>query len=177
MSRSRPLSCCDSGFGQASFGDSHWSCACIGPLITHQFGLSEMAVELVLLAGAGAVVSASDYQPPAETTDRRVAASASRPALYIQADARYHNRVGLPRHVNTPFSASSCVSETRVRASSFGMGVHALRSPKIGPRRKGDFVRLIERTQGGMNSKLHAVGDANGRPFALFMTAGQVNVS
>lgn len=57
------------------------------------------------------------------------------------------------------------------------MGVHALRSPKIGPRRKGDFVRLIERTQGGMNSKLHAVGDANGRPFALFMTAGQVNVS
>lgn len=48
---------------------------------------------------------------------------------------------------------------------------------EIGPRRKGDYGRLIERTQDGMNSKLHAVGDANGRPFAPFMTTGQVNES
>jgi hypothetical protein len=29
--------------------------------------------------------------------------------------------------------------------------------------------------KGGMNSNLHAVGDANGRPLSFFMTAGQVS--
>ena len=40
--------------------------------------------------------------------------------------------------------------------------------------KKGDFGRLIGRTKGGMNTKLHAVADANGRPLSFFMTAGQV---
>ena len=40
---------------------------------------------------------------------------------------------------------------------------------------KGDLGRLIGRTKGGMNTKLHAVADANGRPLSFFMTAGQVN--
>lgn len=31
------------------------------------------------------------------------------------------------------------------------------------------------RTKGDMNTKLHAVTDANGRPLKLFMTAGQVS--
>ena len=33
--------------------------------------------------------------------------------------------------------------------------------------------RLIGRTKGGMNSKLHAVTDASGRPVRMFLTAGQ----
>ena len=34
--------------------------------------------------------------------------------------------------------------------------------------------RLIGRTKGGLNTKLHAVTDAKGRPLKFFMTAGQV---
>ena len=36
-----------------------------------------------------------------------------------------------------------------------------------------DAPRLIGRTKGGMNSKLHAVGDGAGRPIRLHLTAGQ----
>ena len=35
--------------------------------------------------------------------------------------------------------------------------------------------RLIGRTKGGMNTKLHAVTDADGRPIRFFMTVGQVS--
>ncbi len=35
--------------------------------------------------------------------------------------------------------------------------------------------RAIGRTKGGMNTKLHAVTDADGRPIRFFMTAGQVS--
>ncbi|WP_310103610.1 IS5 family transposase [Sphingomonas sp. BE138] len=41
--------------------------------------------------------------------------------------------------------------------------------------KKGGLGRLIGRTKGGMNTKLHAVADANGRPLSFFMTAGQVS--
>ncbi|WP_144423494.1 IS5 family transposase [Sphingopyxis sp. 113P3] len=41
--------------------------------------------------------------------------------------------------------------------------------------KKGGPGRLIGRTKGGMNTKLHAVSDANGRPISFFMTAGQVS--
>lgn len=34
---------------------------------------------------------------------------------------------------------------------------------------------MIGRTKGGMNTKLHAVTDASGRPLSFFMTAGQVS--
>ena len=40
---------------------------------------------------------------------------------------------------------------------------------------KRDLGRLIGRTKSGMNTKLHAVADANGRPLSFFMTAGQVS--
>lgn len=40
---------------------------------------------------------------------------------------------------------------------------------------KRNVGRLIGRTKGGMNTKLHAVTDANGRPSSVFMTAGQVS--
>lgn len=35
--------------------------------------------------------------------------------------------------------------------------------------------RLIGRTKGGMNTKLHAICDSHGRPPDLFITAGQVS--
>jgi hypothetical protein len=35
--------------------------------------------------------------------------------------------------------------------------------------------RLIGRTKGGLNTKLHAVTDAKGRPLKFFMTASQVS--
>lgn len=41
--------------------------------------------------------------------------------------------------------------------------------------KKRGFGRLIGRTKGGMNTKLHAVTDADGRPLSFFMTAGQVS--
>ena len=34
---------------------------------------------------------------------------------------------------------------------------------------------MIGRTKGGMNTKLHAVPDAEGRPIRFFMTAGQIS--
>lgn len=36
-------------------------------------------------------------------------------------------------------------------------------------------MRAIGRTKGGMNTKLHAVTDADGRPIRFFMTAGEVS--
>ncbi|PYD48254.1 IS5 family transposase [Novacetimonas pomaceti] len=41
--------------------------------------------------------------------------------------------------------------------------------------KKGLFPRHIGRTKGGLNSKLHAVCDGQGRPVRLHLTAGQVN--
>ncbi|MBL7238163.1 MAG: IS5 family transposase, partial [Komagataeibacter hansenii] len=41
--------------------------------------------------------------------------------------------------------------------------------------KKGDPGHLIGRTKGGMNTRLHAVTDHNGRPLSFFMTAGQVS--
>ncbi|SEQ76575.1 hypothetical protein SAMN05428995_1081, partial [Loktanella sp. DSM 29012] len=39
----------------------------------------------------------------------------------------------------------------------------------------GGRCRLIGRTKGGMNTKLHAICDSEGRPLNLFVTAGQVS--
>jgi transposase len=41
--------------------------------------------------------------------------------------------------------------------------------------KKGGRGRLIGRTKGGMNTKLHAICDSQGRPLDLFVTAGQVS--
>nr|WP_194300416.1 IS5 family transposase [Acetobacter farinalis] len=41
--------------------------------------------------------------------------------------------------------------------------------------KKGLFPRYIERTKGGLNSKLHAMCDGQGRPIRLHLTAGQVS--
>jgi len=42
-------------------------------------------------------------------------------------------------------------------------------------KKRGGLGRLIGRTKGGMNTKLHAISDANGRPLSFFMTAGQIS--
>ncbi len=42
-------------------------------------------------------------------------------------------------------------------------------------REKGGRGRLIGRTKGGMNTKLHVICDSQGRPLSLFVTAGQVS--
>ncbi|WP_370639762.1 IS5 family transposase [Asticcacaulis sp. AND118] len=42
------------------------------------------------------------------------------------------------------------------------------------PKKRG-FPRLLGRTKGGLNSKLHAVTDPRGRPIRLLLTAGQVS--
>ncbi|HBB85270.1 MAG TPA: IS5 family transposase [Sulfitobacter sp.] len=44
----------------------------------------------------------------------------------------------------------------------------------MGVKKKGRG-RLIGRTKGGMNTKLHAICDSEGRPLNLFVTAGQVS--
>ncbi|WP_226689719.1 IS5 family transposase [Ruegeria arenilitoris] len=41
--------------------------------------------------------------------------------------------------------------------------------------KKGGGGRLIGRTKGSMNTKLHAICDSRGRPLNLFITAGQVS--
>ena len=41
--------------------------------------------------------------------------------------------------------------------------------------KKGNVPRRIGRTKGGLNSKLHAVVDENGRPLVLLLTEGQMN--
>jgi IS5 family transposase len=41
--------------------------------------------------------------------------------------------------------------------------------------KKRGLERLIGRTKGRMNTKLHAFTDAYGRPLSFFMTAGQVS--
>ena len=41
------------------------------------------------------------------------------------------------------------------------------------PAKRGDVPRLIGRTKGGLNSKLHAVCDGEGRPVRLLLTEGQ----
>jgi hypothetical protein len=43
--------------------------------------------------------------------------------------------------------------------------------------RGGRRGRLTGRAKGGMNARLHAVTDADGRPIRVFMTGGQVSVS
>jgi transposase len=43
------------------------------------------------------------------------------------------------------------------------------------PAQKGAFPRCIGRTKGGLNAKLHAVCDGQGRPVVLLLTEGQAS--
>ena len=68
------------------------------------------------------------------------------------------------REEKTVMIDATCLEAHR---TATGMGV------KRGPNDKRG--RLIGRTKGGMNTKLHAVCDSQGRPLNLFVTAGQVS--
>ncbi|WP_145974996.1 IS5 family transposase [Ruegeria atlantica] len=65
-----------------------------------------------------------------------------------------------PDHKTISIDAT-CLKAHRTASSLFGQ--------------KGGRGRLIGRTKGGMNTKLHAVADTVGRPIRFFMTAGQVS--
>ena len=58
---------------------------------------------------------------------------------------------------------------------------HDRRDPSEGPphrgepAQKGDVPRRIGRTKGGLNSKLHAVCDGEGRPIIMLLTEGQIS--
>ena len=58
---------------------------------------------------------------------------------------------------------------------------HDRRHPSEGPphggepAQKGDVPRRIGRTKGGLNSKLHAVCDGDGRPLILLLSEGQMS--
>jgi transposase len=48
-------------------------------------------------------------------------------------------------------------------------------SHRCQPAQKGAFPRCIGRTKGGLNAKLHAVCDGQGRPVVLLLTEGQAS--
>ncbi|WP_423136016.1 IS5 family transposase [Methylocella tundrae] len=54
---------------------------------------------------------------------------------------------------------------------------HASQSPSHGgkPAQKGAVPRRIGRTKGGLNSKLHAVCDGQGRPLVMLLSEGQMS--
>jgi transposase len=49
------------------------------------------------------------------------------------------------------------------------------RAPRGQPPQKGGPDRCLGRTKGGLNAKLHAVCDGQGRPVALLLTKGQAS--
>ena len=52
--------------------------------------------------------------------------------------------------------------------------VRSAQNGSVSPQ-KGAFPRHTGRTKGGLNSKLHAMCDGQGRPVHLHLTAGQVS--
>jgi hypothetical protein len=77
-------------------------------------------------------------------------------AVLAQVDAKDHNTHGsLLPSLNTA---------TLHRRRREGRAIH-----------KGGRARQIGRTKGGINTKLHAVTEAKGRPIRFFMSAGQVS--
>jgi transposase len=98
----------------------------------------------------GPTCSASKAQPPNQ-----------RPLVVVSVHwslrcALHHGETRLC--ISLPFSISFIANIARKR-----------------PELNRDKTRLIGRTKGGMNTKLHAVTDTIGRPVLFFMTAGQVS--
>ncbi|WP_246525334.1 IS5 family transposase [Thalassovita aquimarina] len=69
--------------------------------------------------------------------------------------------------------ASEAANQKTIMIDATYLKAHRTASSLRG--KKGGRGRLIGRTKGGMNTKLHAVTDTNGRPLRFFMTAGQVS--
>lgn len=103
------------------------------------------------------------------------------------AGTKHPGNMGLTRHCITAGNGGArwacCPDDGRpVRPEGRAPDCHDRRDlPKSPPHgfqpwgKKGDLGRLIGRTKGGMNTKLHAVTDANGRPLSFFITAGQIS--
>jgi hypothetical protein len=80
-------------------------------------------------------------------------------------DGRVHSDDGRPA------CSESRAADRHDRRNLFSRPIARL--PASG--QKGDFGRLIGRDKGGMNKKLRAITDANGRPLSFFITAGQIS--
>src|SRR3546814_9118439 len=97
--------------------------------------------------------------------------------LFFFSSRRRHTRCALVTGVQTgalPISGDTSGSRTQDDHDRRDLSQSAPHG--IQPwGKKGGPGRLIGRTKGGMNTKLHAVTDANGRPISFFMTAGQVS--
>jgi len=63
-------------------------------------------------------------------------------------------------------------SVSRVMIDSTHLKAHRTAASLL---KKGDLPRLIGRTKGGLNSKLHAVCDGAGRPVIFLLTEGQMS--
>ncbi|WP_458395634.1 IS5 family transposase [Rhizobium ruizarguesonis] len=81
--------------------------------------------------------------------------------------------------------ATDCAGATRLKnmaptrrfiiASSDGAGLVESTSHGSQPAKKGDVPRRIGRTKGGLNSKLHAVCDGQGRPLIMLLSEGKMS--
>ena len=69
------------------------------------------------------------------------------------------NKIFIELANKTPFDGSLMIDSTHLKAH----------------RMVASLPRLIGRTKGGLNSKLHAVCDGHGRPLLLLLPEGQVN--
>jgi len=103
-----------------------------------------------------------------------VACNATTAQAILDAGADYllvvkANQPGLPAEIETFFAdpladvaTTTEVDKAHRTASSLAV-------------EKGGRGRLIGRTKGGLNSKLHVLADAKGRPISMFLSAGQTS--
>lgn len=68
--------------------------------------------------------------------------------------------------------AAEAADQKTIRFEATYLKAHRTASSMCGKKGGG---RLIGWAKGGMNTKLHAITDTNGRPIRFFMTAGQVS--
>ncbi|WP_111481383.1 IS5 family transposase [Celeribacter halophilus] len=69
--------------------------------------------------------------------------------------------------------AAEAMDPTTIMIDATYLKAHRTASSLRG--KKGGRGRLIGRTKGGMNTKLHAITDTHGRPIRFFMSAGQIS--
>lgn len=98
------------------------------------------------------------------------------PAAYGPPKTLYNRwvrwrRLGIFARILTELAAEGQDVETVIRR-------HPSEGPSHGVQpagQKGGCKRFIGRTKGGLNSKLHAVADAKGRPIGMYLSAGQTS--
>lgn len=78
---------------------------------------------------------------------------------------------GIFLHITEGLAAAIAEPKTMMIDATYGKANCTASTPQV----KRKYRPLIGCTKGGMNITLHAVSDANGRPFSLLMTAEQVS--